>query len=137
MTADAAGDDAEPGPDEPELSTAVRVASAIGLFLGGAVAAPAALILLAYGFDAVGAEGGWVIYADFAIVTVATLAALVPARWRPFGIGAAVGVLFAGALASFYLIVLQAGGDDEDEGLRLRLGDRSPPAMVSLNADRR
>ena len=95
---------------EPEMSPAVRVASAAGLFLLALVAMPLLLLAGAWALVAADWGSGWgaviILFGGGAIATVALLASR---RFRPAGVGALLGLAFSAALTFFYVVVLKAG----------------------------
>ncbi len=97
------------GPDESQMSTAVRVASATGLFLAALVLMPILLLAGAWGLVAVDWASGWgAVIVLFGSGTLATVALLSSPRLRPAGVGALLGLVLSGAATFFYAVVLQA-----------------------------
>jgi hypothetical protein len=95
---------------EPQMSPAVKVASAMGLFVLAALAVPALLLGGAYLLVALDFDSGWgAIGILFGVVGAATVALLASARLRPAGIGAVLSLALSGAAVWFYAVVLQAG----------------------------
>ena len=95
---------------DDQMSTAVRVASGIGLFLAALVLVPMLLLAGAWGLVFLDWGSGWgALVILFGSGLIATVALLASPRFRPAGLGALLGLALSAAAVFFYVVVLQAG----------------------------
>ena len=95
---------------EAEMSTAVRVASATGVFILGVIAVPALLLLGANLLGVLGLDnGGAAIAILFGVVGAPTAALLRSQSLRPLAVGGLLGLTLSVAAVFFYVVVLKAG----------------------------